>query len=234
MPSRGPKRVARPEPASSASPVVGDYFQFIHYIRRDGVPVIAARLAERLRVTPPTVTATLQRMERDGLVEHGPRKEILFTEHGRQFAEDTVRRHALAEHILTDLLRMPWHEAHEEAHGFEHAITPKIEARLLDVLGNPTTCPHGNPIPGLGSLAPGEFPLDRARTGDELIIQRINEEAEEDRDLMRSLQEHGVAPGARMKVREANSFNALIVLEGELGQVALGSPAAAKLRAVPA
>jgi DtxR family Mn-dependent transcriptional regulator len=211
--------------------VVEDYLQVLHYLTRDGCPVIAARLAERLNVTRPTVTVTLQRMERDGLIAHGLRKEILFTPEGRQVAENIVRRHALAERLLTDLLKMPWHESHEEAHGVEHAITPKIEGRLLQALGNPTTCPHGNPIPGLGTLAPDEFPLDQAETGDELIIQRITEEAEEDRQLMKYLQEHGVEPGARMTVREATRFNALVVLEGPHGPVPLGLPIAAKLRA---
>ncbi len=217
-----------------ASSVVEDYLQVIHYLTRDGVSVIAARLAELMGVTPPTVTATLQRMERDGLITHGTRKEILFTEKGRETAEDIVRRHALAERMLTDLLKMPWHESHEEAHGVEHAITPKLADRLLEVLGHPTTCPHGNPIPGLGTLSPEEFPLDQAATGEDLVIQRITEEAEEDADLMRYLEEHGVEPGARMRVREATRFNALVVLDGEHGSVALGQPVAAKLRAVKA
>jgi DtxR family Mn-dependent transcriptional regulator len=211
--------------------VVEDYLQVLHYLTRDGCPVIAARLAERLNVTPPTVTATLQRMERDGLIEHGQRKEILFTPQGRQVAENIVRRHALAERLLTDLLKMPWHESHEEAHGVEHVMTPNIEARLLLALGNPTTCPHGNPIPGLGTLAPDEFPLDQAQTGDELIIQRITEEAEVDLQLMKYLQEHGVEPGARMRVSEATRSVALLVLDGPRGPVPLGFPVAAKLRA---
>jgi DtxR family Mn-dependent transcriptional regulator len=224
---------ARPQTDGSkaTTSVVEDYLQVLHYLTRDGCPVIAARLAERLNVTPPTVTATLQRMERDGLVEHGPRKEILFTPQGRQVAENIVRRHALAERLLTDLLKMPWHESHEEAHGVEHVMTPNIEARLLQALGNPTTCPHGNPIPGLGTLAPDEFPLDQAQTGDELIIQRITEEAEVDLQLMKYLQEHGVEPGARMKVSEATRSVALLVLEGPRGPVPLGFPVAAKLRA---
>jgi DtxR family Mn-dependent transcriptional regulator len=213
------------------SPVVEDYLQHIHFMTRDGVPVIAARLAERLRVTPPTVTATLQRMERDGLIEHHSRKSIVFTEAGRRMAEDTVRRHALAERLLTDLLHMGWHEAHEEAHGVEHALTPKIETHLLAALGHPATCPHGNPIPGLGRLNPDEIPLDRLAAGDDIVIERITEEAEEDLGLMRYLQEHGVAPGASMRVRELTPFNGLIVLEGERGQVPLGLSVAAKLRA---
>jgi DtxR family Mn-dependent transcriptional regulator len=214
-----------------ASPVVEDYLQHIHYMTRDGVPVIAARLAERLGVTPPTVTATLQRMERDGLIQHSARKSIVFTEDGRRVAEDTVRRHALAERLLTDLLKMGWHESHEEAHGVEHALTPKIEQHLVAALGNPTTCPHGNPIPGLGRLASDEVPLDQLCSGDEVVIQRITEEAEVDLELMRYLQEHGVHPGARMTVREATVFNGLVVLDGEHGSVPLGMPVAAKLRA---
>ena len=119
------------DPSKSPTPVVEDYLQVLHYLTRDGVPVIAARLAERLNVSAPTVTATLQRMERDGLIEHGPRKEILFTSEGRSAAENIVRRHALAERLLTDLLKMPWYESHEEAHGVEHVMTPNMEARLL-------------------------------------------------------------------------------------------------------
>jgi DtxR family transcriptional regulator, iron-dependent repressor len=219
------------DPGKATTSVVEDYLQIMHYLTRDGCSVIAARLAERLNVSAPTVTATLQRMERDGLIEHGPRKEILFTPQGRQAAEDIVRRHALAERLLTDLLKMPWHESHEEAHGVEHVMTPKIEERVLNALGNPTTCPHGNPIPGLGKLAPDEFPLSEAHTGDELTIQRITEEAEEDPHLMKYLQEHGVEPGAAMRVREATGFSATIVLDGPGGQVSLGLPVAAKLRA---
>jgi DtxR family Mn-dependent transcriptional regulator len=211
--------------------VVEDYLQVLHYLTRDGCTVIAARLAERLNVSPATVTATLQRMERDGLIAHGPRKEILFTLQGRRAAEDIVRRHALAERLLTDLLKMPWHESHEEAHGVEHVMTPNIEARLLQALGNPTTCPHGNPIPGLGTLAPDEFPLDEARAGDRLAIQRITEEAEEDPNLMKYLQDHGIEPGARVTVREANGFNATVVLDGPHGPVSLGFGVAARLRA---
>jgi DtxR family transcriptional regulator, Mn-dependent transcriptional regulator len=217
--------------SKSPTPVVEDYLQVLHYLMRDGFPVIAARLAERLNVSAPTVTATLQRMERDGLIEHGPRKEILFTPEGRGAAENIVRRHALAERLLTDLLKMPWYESHEEAHGVEHVMTPNMEARLLKALGNPTTCPHGNPIPGFGALATDEFPLDEARAGDTLTIQRITEEAEEDPALMKYLQEHGVEPGVHMTVREATTFNATVVLEGPHGPVSLGFGVASKLRA---
>ncbi len=216
--------------SKTTTSVVEDYLQVLHYLTRDGCTTIAARLAERLNVSPPTVTATLQRMERDGLIEHGPRREVLLTPRGRKAAEDIVRRHALAERLLTDLLKMPWHESHEEAHGVEHVMTPNIETRLLQALGNPTTCPHGNPIPGLGALAPDEIPLDRVHAGDHLMIQRITEEAEEDSQLMKYLQEHGVEPGVHMTVHEATEVNATVVLDGPNGPVSLGFGVAAKLR----
>jgi DtxR family Mn-dependent transcriptional regulator len=214
-----------------ATPVVEEYLQTIHFMTRDGLPVIAARLAERLHVTPPTVTATLQRMERAGLIEHGPNREVRLTDSGRQAAADLVRRHALAERLLTDLLKMPWHEAHEESHGFEHAMTPKVEERLLAALGNPKTCPHGNPIPGHGSLAPDEFPLDQVRPDETITVQRITEEAEEDPDLMRYLQDNGLEPGVPMRVVAFEPFNQTVSLEGPRGRVVLGFTAAAKLRA---
>jgi DtxR family Mn-dependent transcriptional regulator len=125
---------------------------------------------------------------------------------------------------------MSWHEVHEASHLLEHAITPNVEERLLAVLGNPTTCPHGNPIPGLGAPSPDEIPLDRVQSGDEVEVLRITEEAENDHGLIQYLQAHGVRPGARLRVREATHFNAIVVLEGANGSVTLGTPAAAKLR----
>lgn len=213
------------------SPVVEEYLQTLHFMLRDGQQTIGARLAERLGVTPPTVTATLRRMERDGLITYGEHREVYLTERGRQLAAELVRRHALAERLLTDFLKMPWDEAHEESHGFEHAITPKVEERLLAALGQPTTCPHGNPIPGLGSLAPDEFPLDQARVGEEVLLERITEEAEVDQGLMHHLQAHGLAPGTRLRVVRAEPFNRIIVVEGPCGEAILGVEAAAKLRA---
>ena len=213
------------------SPIVEEYLQTLHFMARDGQQTISARLAERLGATPPTVTSTLRRMARDGLVTYGAHKEVRLTELGRTAAEDLVRRHALAERLLTDFLQMPWDEAHEESHGFEHAITPKVEERLLAALGNPSTCPHGNPIPGLGSLAPDEFPLSQAAPGEQIVLERITEEAEVDLGLMHHLQSHGLAPGARLRVARIEPFNRLMVLEGPDGEAILGMDAAAKLRA---
>lgn len=213
------------------SPVIEEYLQTLHFMLRDGQQTIGARLAERLGVTPPTVTATLRRMERDGLISFGSRREVLLTDLGHQTAEELVRRHALAERLLTDFLKMPWDEAHEESQGIEHAISPEVEERLLAALGRPTTCPHGNPIPGLGTLAPDEFPLDEAQMGEVVVLERITEEAEYDAALMHFLQSHGVEPGVRLRIVRTEPFNSLVVVEGPRGEVTLGLKAAAKLRA---
>jgi DtxR family transcriptional regulator, Mn-dependent transcriptional regulator len=213
------------------SPVVEEYLQTLHFMLRDGQQTISARLAERMGVTPPTVTATLRRMKRDGLVTYGGHKEVLLTEAGREAAAASVRRHALIERLLTDFLQMPWDEAHEESHGLEHAITPQVEERLLAALGRPTTCPHGNPIPGLGSLNPDEFPLDRAQVGEELLLERITEEAELNLELMHFLQSHGLGPGARLRVVRVEGFNRIMVVAGPQGEAILGLDVAAMLRA---
>ncbi len=213
------------------SPVIEEYLQTLHFMERDGQQMIAARLAERMSVSAPTVAATLRRMERDNLIEQRVHNEIRLTETGKAMAEDLVRRHALAERLLTDFLRMPWDEAHEESHGFEHAITPKVEERLMAALGNPTTCPHGNPIPGLGTLAPDEFPLSDAAPGETIVLERITEEAEVDLNLMHHLQSHGLAPGATLRVNRVEAFNQMMVLDGPKGEAVLGLVAAHKLRA---
>ncbi len=216
--------------AVATTSVVEDYLQILHYLKRDGQSARAVRLAERLNVSPATVTATLQRMERDDLIEHGPRHEIVLTEHGQEVADGIVRRHALAERFLTDVLLMPWHQAHEEAHLVEHALSPKIEAYLLKALDSPSTCPHGNPIPGLGVLAPDEFPLRDARVGDQVVVQRITEDAELEGELLRYLQEHGIEPGVPLTVREVTTFNEIMVLESPVGSITLNFRVASLLR----
>jgi DtxR family transcriptional regulator, Mn-dependent transcriptional regulator len=213
------------------SSVVEEYLRALHYMTRDGLPTRPARLAERLGVTPPTVTVTLQRMERDGLIVTGPNKEILLTPRGEALAATLDRRHALAERLLTDLLHMPWHEAHEESHGIEHSMSPRLEARLLAVLGNPATCPHGNPIPGLAAVAADEFPLHQAAVGETVVLERITEVAEGDHELLRFLQTNGLVPHTHLRVLRHEPFNGVLVLDGPHGETVLGLDAAAKIRA---
>jgi DtxR family Mn-dependent transcriptional regulator len=197
-------------------------------MRREGETVIPARLKERVHVTAPTALATLRRMERDGLVALKRGQEIELTGQGRLAAESILRRHMLAERLLVDVLKLEWADAHDEAHRMEHAISPRVEAQLLDMLGHPSTCPHGNPIPGMqkGPL-PETKPLSEAREGEKLVINNISEHAEEDYDLMRYLQRSGLVPHTLLLVEEVAIPNATITVTlNEAGRVAVGMPAA--------
>ncbi|MFQ5520224.1 MAG: metal-dependent transcriptional regulator, partial [Candidatus Methylomirabilia bacterium] len=128
---------------------VQDYLAGIYDLAGSDKPVIGARLAKHMKVSPPAVTEALQRMARSGYIRLSQGKEISFTRKGKAMAEVMARRHRLLERWLTDILELNWTEAHEEAHRLEHALSPKVEDRLAALLGMPSTCPHGNPIPGM-------------------------------------------------------------------------------------
>ena len=210
------------------TPTVEDYLQEIYDLRQGGKAVIAARLAERSGVSAPTAWATLQRMQRDELVELHGRHDIHLTERGKTAAESIKRRHYLAERLLVDILGMDWADAHQEAHRIEHAVSSAVEERIMTLLGNPTTCPHGNPFPGLPR--PATVLLATLREGDEAEIDGVQEVAEEDADLMRFLQQNGMTPGTRIRVVEFASFNSMMTVEVDSRRVVLGIPAAECLR----
>ncbi|MBF8255052.1 MAG: metal-dependent transcriptional regulator [Deltaproteobacteria bacterium] len=130
-----------------------DYLKAIYILAEESEPVIAARMAAEAGVSASTIFATLRRLEKDGYVTINRRKEIHLTVEGRNIAEKIVRRHFLTERFLTDLLGLDWVKAHQEAHRLEHAISQEVEERLAKLLNNPTTCPHGNPIPGASQNA---------------------------------------------------------------------------------
>jgi DtxR family transcriptional regulator, Mn-dependent transcriptional regulator len=217
------------------SKTIEDYLQVMHYMTRDGATIIGARLAERIGVAPPTVTATLQRMIRDGLITMDDHKVVHLTDEGREQAESIVRRHALAERLLTEILGLGWSESHEEAHLVEHVISPKVEQRLMTVLGNPMTCPHGNPIPGTGARpSPFAFPLSEVRAGQKVVVERIVEEAEDDLELMNFYERSGLKPRVPLDVIEVSPAAGLITLERDGERIPLGIAAASKLRVVDA
>lgn len=205
----------------------------IYDMWRAGQPVIAARLTEKMGVAAPTVWNTVRRMERDGLVDIDGAKEITLSASGLEAAESIKRRHLLTERLLVDILGLEWADAHEEAHLIEHTITPRVEARIMAVLGNPTTCPHGNPMPGIDpAMRPKTRPLSTARPGEEWEIDGINEPAEEDHDLMTFYQRNGFLPGARLKVLDVAAYNSTITVDIAGRHVTLGTSAADNLRIV--
>lgn len=210
------------------TPTIEEYLETIYALNADGVEVIGARLAEALGVSAPTVTATLHRMARDNLISVGPRKEIALTEKGLGAVESLVRRHRLAERLLVDILGLEWHQVHEEACRLEHAISPRVEARLVALLADPDTCPHGNLIPGKQGRAEERRLVDAA-PGETLRIQRVAQRAESEPGLLRYLYERGLVPGATATVVEVEPFNGPVVLRVGERTIPLGRDVAAAI-----
>jgi DtxR family Mn-dependent transcriptional regulator len=222
-----PARRARSQESTAS---VQDYLAAIYDLAGSGKPVIGARLAKHMKVSPPAVTEALHRMARAGYIRLAAGKEITFTKKGRALAEVMARRHRLLERWLTDILGLDWTEAHEEAHRLEHALSPKVEDRLAAILGMPTTCPHGNPIPGMASpsqLHP--FPLDEAKEGTTVVVERITEEAEADRKLLEHLWQNGVRPGMRLKIQDVAPWAGTITTASDGKTIVLGLAAAGKI-----
>ncbi len=217
------------------TPTIEDYLHSIYSLQTEGETVISARLARWMRVTPPTAWATVHRMKRDGLLEIDDKKVIRLTAKGLKLAENVARRHRLSERFLTDILGLGWAEAHEEAHRFEHGVSPLVEERILAILNKPTTCPHGSPIPGTGAkLDPDLVPMDSLRQGDTATIRFISEELEEDVELLHYLERGNVKPGQEMTVRELVPSTGVVIIETDGQSVSLGLAVAAKIRVQPA
>jgi DtxR family Mn-dependent transcriptional regulator len=215
------------------SSTIEDYLMEIYDMTRGDKAVIAARLTEKMGVTAPTVWNTVHRMQRDSLVDIDAAKGITLSPAGLEAAESIKRRHLLTERLLVDILGLDWADAHEEAHLIEHTITPRVEARIMAVLGNPTTCPHGNPFPGVDpATRPKTRPLATGEMGASYAIDGINEPAEEDHDLMTFYQRNGFVPGAEVKVVDVASYNSTITVDIDGRTVTLGMPAAENLRIV--
>jgi DtxR family Mn-dependent transcriptional regulator len=133
--------------ADGFHPPLEEYLEAIHELEEEGTQVIQARLAERLGHSAPSVSEMVRRLSGGGYIKVKNRS-ILLTPKGRSTAESVVRKHRLAERLLTDVIGLPWHKAHVEACRWEHVMSDEVEERLVKLLDNPTTCPHGNPIPG--------------------------------------------------------------------------------------
>lgn len=205
------------------SSTVEDYLWLIYVLQRDQMPVVGAQLAEMLGVTPPTVTNTLKRLARDGLItmdESGTR----LTPEGWEAARTVVRRHMLTEWMM--VRRLPWSKLHGEAHNLEHAISGESEAALLEELGHPQTCPHGNPLPGAEEAVADWIPLTEIPAGTKVIIRRIHELAEHNAELMGFLEKNGMLTNVEAAVTEVLPFNQTVTVRVQGRDVALGFAAA--------
>ena len=150
-------------------PAFEEYCECIFELREDNVEIIQARLVERLGVSRPSVSEMIKRMESEGLVTIRGQK-IALTHKGDQLAERVVRRHRIAERFLTDVLKLSWSQAHHEACKWEHVISADVERALNTLLGSPTTCPHGNPIPGSQHRDERVAPLETVHVGDSFTV----------------------------------------------------------------
>jgi DtxR family Mn-dependent transcriptional regulator len=188
-------------------PAVEEYLETILELEESGIPPMRARIVERLKVSAPAVSETVRRLEREGYVTLTPSRQIALTTKGRHYATSILRRHRLAERLLTDVLQVPWSEVHEEAGRLEHAISPSLEAHLIRLLGDPATCPHGNPIPGSANAAdPGPLePVIDLLAGGRGIVRRIDEELEARFERMQALEEAGLIPGSEVTLVSADA-----------------------------
>jgi DtxR family Mn-dependent transcriptional regulator len=169
-----------------------EYLQTLFWLQEAKLPLTGANMARAMQLSAPTVHEMIGRLERDGYITRADNKAISFTATGLDHAEGIVRRHRLIERFLTDILHIPWDEVHEEAERLEHAMSPVLEARMLEAIGDAKTCPHGHPIVG-GSRIEG-VPLADVQEGASLTILRFENEAE---DLLHYLKDAGIEPGMK-------------------------------------
>jgi len=215
-------------------PAFEEYCETIFELREDDIDVIQARIAERMGVSRPAVSEMIKRMEGEGLVT-ATRTAIKLTVTGRSLAESIVRRNRLAERFLTDILGLSWADAHREAGKWEHVMSDSVEAAMDRVLGSPTTCPHGNPIPGHSKPVAREVRLARLATGSRAAITRVSEVAEREAPrLLAYLFDRGLTPGRKLQVLEVDDVGRTLRLRAGDADVTLSHETAGKLWVVPA
>lgn len=205
------------------------YLRTILELEEEKIVPLRARISERLGHSGPTVSQTVGRMERDGLVVVSEDRTLQLTDGGRRKAVDVMRKHRLAERLLSDVIGLDWAYVHEEACRWEHVMSEQVERRLVELLGHPTESPYGNPIPGLDQLG---GPLSTGRAGGEgdgvaslvrrlgdadgpiqAVVRRLAEPAQVDPELLEQFRSAGVVPGARGTFRFSEGY-VLVEMDG--------------------
>jgi DtxR family Mn-dependent transcriptional regulator len=212
--------------AGEHHPAFEEYCECIFELAEDDVEIIQARMAERLQVSRPAVSEMIRRLETEGLVTNDGSIEL--TDAGLELAQRVVRRHRLAERFLTDVLKLSWAEAHHEAGKWEHIMSENVEAAMDDLLGSPTTCPHGNPIPGSDYVAPDSAPLAEQAVGQPFTVRRIPEELEFTPGLLEFLEESSLRPGCTGVVT-ASSPDGTLTVEIDGRHVGVGAFASERI-----
>jgi len=209
----------------AAFEAVEEYLEAIHRFSSSAEGVSTTRLAEHLQVTPASVTGMLRRLREAGLITYHRYGDIALTALGERRAHNLIRRHRLAERLLTDVLKVPLEQAHQEACRLEHAFSPQVATRLAQALGDPLACPHGHPIDAARedhTIALTEAPLRRA-----LVVVRLEDESP---DMVHYLVMHHLLPGTRCKVLSRDPVGGLIHLEVEGTPIPLSMSVAQYLR----
>ena len=190
-----------------------EYLQAIYTLSDENGHVVSARLADFLGFSAPAVSEMVHRLEREGLIALDERKEVHLTKLGQGHADSVVRRHRLAERFLVEVLGFAWWKTHEEAERLEHAMSPEMEERIQRVLGDPQTCPHGNPMPGV--TARPTKPLDRVAPGSTAKVERIPDQFEHEPGFLEYLDSQGLKPGVDVQVVELRHGEPIrVVVEG--------------------
>ena len=213
--------------AEGFHPPVEEYLEAIWELEEEGTQVIQARLAEHLGHSAPTVSETVRRLKSEGYVRVEGRI-LKLTVSGQERAESVVRKHRLAERFLLDVIGIPWSQTHIEACRWEHVMSDAVEERIRTILGDPTSCAHGNPIPGAVQREMELHPLADVEPGDRVRLERVTEQVEVDFESLVYLDTHGFIPGAEADVR-AKAPDGTLTLELKEGSMALGPGLAGQL-----
>ncbi|GGV33797.1 metal-dependent transcriptional regulator [Paenarthrobacter nicotinovorans] len=206
------------------------YLRTILELEEENIVALRARIAERLRHSGPTVSQTIGRMERDGLVIVSNDRHLELTEVGRKRATEVMRKHRLAERLLADVIGLDWAYVHDEACRWEHVMSERVERRLYELLEHPTESPYGNPIPGLealGGLAGTQFPridvnllqaMDGYASDSRVVVTRLAEPIQVEPELLTQLDEGGIRPGAPVSLERVGEYISVRVpgIEGAL------------------
>jgi len=228
MTGRGSTRPRTPTELSSAAQ---EYLLALRVMAGDGARITASQVARRLGVSTQAASEMFRRLAGDGLVNLTEGRTLQLTGPGRTAADDIFRRHALCEWLLTEIVGLGWAESDVEAEHLQAAISPRVEARLDELLGHPETCPHGNPIDAdAARRRPAGVQLSTIEAGERVTIYRITEEAEEDAGLLSYLEARGLRPGTLVTVLARSESLDSLTLSGPLGRATLGLRPASLIR----
>lgn len=194
------------------TPVIEEYLETICRLEEKSGVARTNDIVKLLQVVPGTVTNTVERLEKEGLVTHVPYKGVKLTEKGRKIAMNVIRRHRLSERLLTDILQVKWSEAHQEACRLEHSFTGDLVKKLEEALGHPKTCPHGNPIPTRsgGIIEEKSQPLTNLKAEEKGVLVKIVDEKPEALDYLDTL---GLRPEVLLEVVEKAPFSGPITVK---------------------